>query len=85
MTTTEKTRIAAEIKAFHNTDFSELTDDQLARLKPSHYRNMANYKPIKKAVNVRVDADILEWLKTQGEGYQTRLNAILRKAMEEAI
>jgi uncharacterized protein (DUF4415 family) len=75
----------AEIKAFQDTDISdcpELTDEQLARLKPSHYRNMANYRPIKKSVNIRIDADILEWLKMQGEGYQTRLNAILRKAME---
>jgi hypothetical protein len=41
LTTIEKARIAAEIKAFKNTDFSdcpELTDEQLARLKPSHYR-----------------------------------------------
>ena len=75
----------AEIKAFQDTDISdcpELTDEQLSQLKPSHYRNMANYKPIKKAVNIRIDADILEWLKSNGTGYQTRLNAILRKAME---
>ena len=48
MTTTEKARIAAEIKAFRNTDFSdcpELTDEQIAQLKPSRFRNMANYKP----------------------------------------
>jgi uncharacterized protein (DUF4415 family) len=84
MTTTEKTRIAAEIKAFKNTDFSdcpELTDEQLAQLKPSHYRNMANYKPIKKTVNVRLDADVIEWLQSVGKGYQTRINAILREAM----
>ncbi|MCL2193052.1 MAG: hypothetical protein FWB78_06630 [Treponema sp.] len=44
MTTTEKARIAAEIEAFDNTDFSdcpELTDDQLAQLRPSHYRKQA--------------------------------------------
>jgi hypothetical protein len=48
-----------EIKAFKNTDFSdcpEMTDGQLAQLKPSHYRNMANYKPIKKTVNVDLEA-----------------------------
>lgn len=42
---------AAEIKAFHNTDFSdcpELTDEQLARLKPSHYRNMTKINSDKK-------------------------------------
>jgi hypothetical protein len=47
-----------EIKAFKNTDFSdcpEMTDEQLAQLKPSHYRNMANYKPIKKTVNIRLE------------------------------
>jgi hypothetical protein len=51
MNTTEKARIAEEISVFKNTDFSdvpEMTDEQLAQLRPSHYRNMANYKPIKK-------------------------------------
>ncbi len=77
-----------EIKAFQDTDISdcpELTDEQLSQLKPSHYRNMANYKPIKKAVNVRIDADILEWLKEGGTGYQTRLNSILRHVMEGSV
>ncbi|MDR3122875.1 MAG: BrnA antitoxin family protein [Treponema sp.] len=88
MITTEKARIAAEIRAFENTDFSdspELTDEQLKQLKPSHYRNMANYKPIKKKINVRLDADVIEWLKSAGKGYQTRMNAILRDAMEKAV
>ena len=44
-------------------------------------RNMENYKPIKKTINVRLDADIIEWLKSSGKGYQTRMNAILREAM----
>jgi uncharacterized protein (DUF4415 family) len=60
-----------EIKAFKNTDFSdcsEMTDGQLSQLRPSHYRNIANYKPIKKAVNVRLDADIIEWLQSAGRG-----------------
>ncbi|MDR1059209.1 MAG: BrnA antitoxin family protein [Treponema sp.] len=87
MNITEKTRIAAEIKAFKNTDFSdapELTDEQLAQMGPSHYRSMANYKPIKRTVNVRLDADVVDWLQSGGKGYQTRMNAILREAMENA-
>jgi uncharacterized protein (DUF4415 family) len=78
----------AKIKAFKNTDFSdtpELTDEQLKQLKPSHYRNMANYKPVKKTVNVRLDADVIEWLKSGGAGYQTRMNAILRREMLKTI
>jgi uncharacterized protein (DUF4415 family) len=78
----------AEIKAFKNTDFSdtpELTDEQLKQLKSSHYRNMEIYKPIKKTVNVRLDADVIEWLKSSGAGYQTRMNAILRREMLKTI
>jgi hypothetical protein len=50
LTATEKARIAAEIKAFKNTDFSDcpvLTEEQMKEFKPSHLRNMKNYKPIK--------------------------------------
>jgi uncharacterized protein (DUF4415 family) len=39
------------------------------------------YLPIKQQLTVRVDADVLEWLKSQGSGYQSRLNDILRNAM----
>jgi uncharacterized protein (DUF4415 family) len=40
------------------------------------------YRPIKKPLTIRLDADVLAWLKSQGRGYQTRINALLRKAME---
>lgn len=39
------------------------------------------YRPIKQQLTVRVDADVLAWLKSQGGGYQSRLNDILRTAM----
>jgi uncharacterized protein (DUF4415 family) len=39
------------------------------------------YRPIKKPVTVRLDADVLAWLKAQGKGYQTRINSLLRAAM----
>jgi uncharacterized protein (DUF4415 family) len=39
------------------------------------------YRPIKRPVTVRIDADILAWLKRSGPGYQTRINALLRQAM----
>lgn len=40
------------------------------------------YRPIKKPVTIRVDADVLAWLKREGRGYQTRINKLLREAME---
>jgi uncharacterized protein (DUF4415 family) len=39
------------------------------------------YKPIKKPVTLRLDADVLAWFKKQGHGYQTRINRALRKVM----
>jgi uncharacterized protein (DUF4415 family) len=40
------------------------------------------YRPVKKQITVRIDADILAWLRGQDEeGYQSRLNALLREAM----
>ena len=36
----------------------------------------------KKGVYIRLDPDVLDWLKSQGKGYQTRINAILRQYME---
>ena len=40
------------------------------------------YRPIKKQVTLRIDADVLAWARRQGgRGYQSRLNAILREAM----
>ncbi len=40
------------------------------------------YKPTKQATTVRIDSDVLLWLKSTGKGYQTRINAILRDAMK---
>jgi uncharacterized protein (DUF4415 family) len=40
------------------------------------------YGPIKKSLTIRFDADVLAWLRSQGKGYQTRLNGLLRAAME---
>lgn len=39
------------------------------------------YRPVKKSTTVRLDSDVLAWLRSQGPGYQTRLNSILRAAM----
>ncbi|MHB1701210.1 MAG: BrnA antitoxin family protein [Acidobacteriaceae bacterium] len=39
------------------------------------------YKPTKTPTTVRVDSDVLLWLKSKGRGYQTKINAILREAM----
>ena len=39
------------------------------------------YRPIKKSVTLRLDADVLAWFKSKGRGYQTRINRALRRLM----
>jgi len=39
------------------------------------------YRPVKKPVTVRLDADILGWFQRDGRGYQTRINRALREVM----
>jgi hypothetical protein len=42
----------------------------------------AAWPPPKQQLTIRLDADVLDWLKGTGRGYQTRINHILRAAME---
>lgn len=39
------------------------------------------HRPVKQQLTVCIDADVIDWLKSQGRGYQSRLNEILRAAM----
>lgn len=59
------------------TDIPELADERWADAEHGRF-----YRPIKRQITARVDADVLAWLKADGRGYQTRLNTNLRGAME---
>jgi uncharacterized protein (DUF4415 family) len=39
--------------------------------------------PRKKAISIRVDEDVLDFFKREGEGYQRRMNAVLRSYMQQ--
>jgi uncharacterized protein (DUF4415 family) len=41
------------------------------------------YRPVKKPVTLRLDADVIAWFKKSGRGYQTRINRALRKLMKD--
>ncbi|WP_041742263.1 BrnA antitoxin family protein [Collimonas fungivorans] len=43
------------------------------------------YRPVKQQLTVRIDADVVEWLKEEGKGYQSRMNDILRTAMLDKV
>lgn len=40
------------------------------------------YRPIKRPLSLRLDADVIDWFQRQGQGYQTRMNAVLREYVE---
>lgn len=42
----------------------------------------AFYRPIKRPLSLRLDADIIDWFQRQGSGYQTRMNSALREYVE---
>ena len=60
-----------------NIDFSDLPEV----VDWSHAEIGKFYRPAKKPITIRLDQDVLEWLKTYGKGYQTRVNLLLRHAM----
>ncbi len=41
--------------------------------------------PTKASISLRVDRDVLEWFKAQGDGYQTRINAVLRAFRDASV
>jgi uncharacterized protein (DUF4415 family) len=43
------------------------------------------YRPVKQAVSLRLDADVIAWLKKDGDGYQTRANQMLRERMLQEL
>jgi uncharacterized protein (DUF4415 family) len=65
---------AMDDKAIDTSDIPELDDD--------FFRHAEIKLPAKQPVTLRVDADVLTWFKAQGQGYQTRINKLLRRYME---
>jgi uncharacterized protein (DUF4415 family) len=80
LTTRQKRELAA---------LAALPDDQIdtsdiPELPPGAWKNAVRgrfYRPVKQAVSMRLDADVIAWLKKRGKGYQTRVNSILRQTM----
>lgn len=78
----------AELKALSALPDNEIDDSDIPPLDEAFWKNAVRnpfYRPTKTSTTVRVDSDVLVWLKSQGKGYQTRINAILREAMLRSI
>lgn len=65
---------------------SEIDTSDIPELDEKFWKNAIQnpyYRPKKQQLTVRLDADVVAWLRQQGKGYQTRLNTIVRAAMLE--
>jgi uncharacterized protein (DUF4415 family) len=65
---------------YKQSELPPLDEEFWARAVPNPF-----YKPVKTHASVRIDSDVMARLKSQGKGYQTRLNAILREAMLRSL
>lgn len=78
----------AELKALAEMPDSAIDYSDIPPLDEVFWQNAVQnpfYKPTKTSTTVRVDSDVLAWLKGQGKGYQTKMNAILREAMIRSL
>jgi uncharacterized protein (DUF4415 family) len=67
---------------------SEIDFSDIPPLTEDFWKNAVRgkyYKPTKTSTTVRIDSDVLAWLRAQGKGYQSRINAILRRKMLESL
>ena len=74
----EELQALAEVpdEQIDTSDIPPLSDEQLASMVRGRF-----YRPGKRQITARLDADVLAWLKAGGKGYQGRMNAILRREM----
>jgi uncharacterized protein (DUF4415 family) len=74
----------AELEALANAPDSDIDTSDIPELSEAFWKDAVRnpfYKPRKTSTTVRIDADVLAWLRAAGPGYQSRINAILRRAM----
>ena len=77
-----------ELKALAAMSDDEIDTTDIPELPPGAWKDAVRgrfYRPLKQAVSMRLDADVIAWLKKQGKGYQTRANNILRRRMLDEL
>lgn len=60
----------------------EIDTSDIPELDDAFFQNAELKVPPKQPVTLRIDSDVLMWFKSQGQGYQTRINKLLRAYME---
>lgn len=78
------TKQAAELEALQAIPDDQIDYSDASPAKPEEWRDAVVgkfYRPIKQQLTLRIDADVVDWFKRQGKGYQTRINELLRDVM----
>ena len=76
--------IKSDLERVDRMSDSEIDYSEIPPLDSSFFtRATADWPPAKQQLTIRLDADVLKWLKSNGRGYQTRINRVLRAAMED--
>lgn len=60
----------------------DIDTSDVSELDAEFFQNAELKIPSKQPVTLRIDTDVLQWFKSQGQGYQTRINKLLRSYME---
>lgn len=69
----------AILRRVSDAEIARTSPPELAELPPDFWADATRVSPVpKKAISLRVDEDVLEWFRTSGPRYQTRMNAVLR-------
>jgi uncharacterized protein (DUF4415 family) len=77
-------RQARELKVLAALPDDQIDTSDIPELPLSAWKDAVRgrfYRPVKQAVSLRLDADVVAWLKRPGKGYQTRANYLLRQHM----
>ncbi len=77
-----------ELSALAAMSHDQIDTSDIPELPPVAWQDAVRgrfYRPVKQAVSMRLDADVIAWLKKPGKGYQTRANRILRQRMLDEI
>ena len=72
----------AKWKRLAEMDDGEIDTSDIPELDEDFFRKAELMVPSKQPVTLRLDSDVLSWFKSQGQGYQTRINKLLRAYME---
>ena len=75
----EEKKITNEAKPIESDDYPFMAKKEFEEFKHWSKVHPEWYKPAKSKITIMIDNDVLAALKAEGKGYQTRINAILRK------